>query len=324
LKRSSGNDQRRQYFISQAELGALKTEGSYLISRNAPKEHFVAHAQKFKAFADSHRENDLILEALLRGGELSYKHAFDLELAHALYEACTKRSNGYNERARDAYFAMEEIALIRSDFASAMATLNTISDHLDKRNRPEDTDVRKRITFEHARLAYYHGQFDTALSQLTAIAEDAESDQSNDAIALKGFIEDNRDATDVSIKLYVKADQAALAREYPTAISALRTIRESAPNAPVADDALLRESELLVKTGDPQEAIKILEIMQTKMSLSPLVDRAGFKIAEITELELKQPQVAQRLYEEFLERYSKSSLVAEARKRARRLRGDAF
>ncbi len=35
LKKSAGNDQRRQYFISQAELGSLKTEASYLISRNA-------------------------------------------------------------------------------------------------------------------------------------------------------------------------------------------------------------------------------------------------------------------------------------------------
>ncbi len=265
-----------------------------------------------------------MLEALLRGADLAFKNAFDLELAKSLYEQCTQKSNGYNERARDAFFALEEIALIRSDYDGALRTLATVADHLEKRNRPEDLDVRKRIDFERARLAYYRSDFDTALAQLGAISEDAESEQSNDAIALKGFIEDNRDALGVSLKIFVKAEQAALGREYPTAISALQSIRESAPNAPITDDAILRESELLVKTGKPQDAIRILENMQTKMTTSPLVDRAGFKIAEITETELKQPQAAQKLYEEFLERHSKSSLVAEARKRARRLRGDAF
>lgn len=326
LKKSgAANDQRRQYFISQAELGALKVEASYLISRpNGAKADIAALAAKFRQFADTHRENDLVLEALLRGGELAFRNAFDLDLAKSLYDECTKRSAGYNERASEAYFAIEEIALIRSDFDSARQTLGAITALLDKRNRPEDTDARKRIAFERARLDYFGGNFDTATAQLEAISTDAESEQANDAIALKGFIEDNRDASDVTLKLYVKAEHATFGRDYPAAISALRSIRESAPNAPVTDDAILRESELLVKTGKPEEAVRILEAMQTKMATSPLVDRAGFRIAEITETALKQPQVAQRLYEEFLERYAKSPLASEARKRARRLRGDPF
>ena len=323
LKKATNNDPRREYFISQTELGTLKTKAQLALTRDTAS--ISKAVSEFETFGSETRHSDLSLEAYQRAGDIAFRTLFDLERAHRIYSKMISRSTGTSERTREAFFALEEIALAKGDLAGAGDNLGNVEKLLAQRSRPEDADITNRITYERGRIEYYNGNFDSSFSILTVVASDAASDYANDAIALRTFIEENQEeGSNAALKLYARADLAILARDYQTALSALESVRESSPNALVTDDATIRSADLLVKLGKIQDGVTLLETMQDKMSASPLADKAGFRAAEIVELELKDKSRAQKMYQEFLERYDKSSLCTEARKRARKLRGDSF
>jgi tetratricopeptide (TPR) repeat protein len=326
LRKTTTGDVRGEFFMSQAELGALQTRSQFVLAKEHPeKAELDSLVRRFEAYADSKRQPDLVLLALSRAGEIAFHYSFDLEGAKRIYNKVVVRSSGTSERTREALFSLEEIALAQGKLDTARTELAAISDILAKRNRKEDEESRKRVLFELARIDYYSGDFDTALSKLAIVSADPASDYANDAIGLRSHIEENREAGNESaLKLFARAELEVLGRNYPTALSAYQSIRDASPNAPVADDATLRTADLLVQLGNPVDAVHVLEEMQDKMSTSPLADRAGFRAAEIVEKEIKDKPRAQKMYEDFLERYEKSPLCTEARKRARKLRGDSF
>lgn len=326
LRKTTTGDVRAEFFMSQAELGALQTRSQFVLAKEHPeKAELDSLVMRFEAYADSKRQPDLILQALSRAGEIAFRYSFNLEGAKRIYNKVVVRSSGISERTREALFSLEEIALAQGKLDTARTELAAISDILARRNRKEDEESRKRLLFELARIDYYSGEFDSAFSKLNLVAADPASEYANDAIGLRSHIEENREAgNETALKLFARAELEVLGRNYVTALSAYQSIRDASPNAPVADDAILRSADLLVLVGKPTDAVHILEEMQDKMSTSPLADQAGFRAAEIVEKEIKDKPRAEKMYEDFLERYDKSPLCTEARKRARKLRGDSF
>lgn len=323
LKKSTNADPRREYFISQTELGALKTKAQYALTKDTSA---IGKAiSEFVQFAGENRHPDLSLDAYQRAGDLAFRTLFDLDRAAGIYTKIISRSNGTSERTREAFFSLAEIALAKGDLSNAGDNLNNVEKLLAQRSRPEDADIRNHILYERGKIEYYNGNFDSAFSLLTFVASDAASEYANDAISLRTFIEENEEqGSNTALKLFARAELVSLARDYQSAIAALESIRESSPNALVTDDAVIRSADILVKQGKANDAVALLEMMQEKMISSPLTDKAGFRCAQIVELEIKDKPRAQKMFEEFLERYEKSPLVTEARKHARRLRGDSF
>ncbi len=312
-------------FLGQAELGALKARAQLVLSKPHPaKQEIVDVVERFVAYAGSKKRDDLSLEALIRAGEIAFRDAFDLKSARSIYEKTLGRVNTYSDKMRDALFALEEISLAEGDLQGARDQLKKISAAISLRKRTDDEETKKRIVFENGRIDYYEGSFDSAAVKFAVVAGDPNSDFANDAIAINALIEENREANDVALKLFARSELATLGHEYAQALSAYQSIRESTPTAPIVDDATLRSADLMVLLGKPADAVALLDQMQEKMATSPLVDRAGFRSAEIVEQELKDKSKAQKMYEDFLERYEKSPLCTEARKRARKLRGDSF
>jgi TolA-binding protein len=157
------------------------------------------------------------------------------------------------------------------------------------------------------------------------VADEASGDFANDAIQLLGLLtENNNPAGQAALRLYAKAGLAAQSSKFEEARSAYQSIVESQTSAPLADDAAIKAAEMLVLLGRPADAVHSLEVMQEKMPSSPMLDAALFREAEIVERTLHDKQRAQRLYEDLLARFSNSTYAAEARERARKLRGDVF
>ena len=145
----------------------------------------------------------------------------------------------------------------------------------------------------------------------------------NDAIGLHSLISENT-GNDPALKLFARAELTSLGNDLNAALSAYRSIPETYPTATIVDESVLRAVELTVLLRKPNDAITLIENMLEKMPTSPLLDKASYREAEITETILKEKAKAQRMYEDFLARFPKSSLSSEARKRARTLRGDSF
>ncbi|MEP7234626.1 MAG: tetratricopeptide repeat protein, partial [Ignavibacteriota bacterium] len=188
---------------------------------------------------------------------------------------------------------------------------------------PTDEDVKKHILFEHAKVDYLAGAFDSSLSKLDSVIADPNSDYANDAIALRSLISEN-EGDRAALKLFAKAELFSLGKDVNAALSAFRSIPEVYPQSTIADEAVLRAVELEIRSKRPNDALALLAMMQEKMTTSPLLDKAAFREAEIIETIVMNKPKAQRCYEDFLQRFPKSPLSAEARKRARSLRGDSF
>jgi TolA-binding protein len=70
------------------------------------------------------------------------------------------------------------------------------------------------------------------------------------------------------------------------------------------------------------KAAEILENLKASYGDDILGDDAAFRLAELNETRLGQPEKARELYQEVLTRYPGSLYCMEARKRFRKLRGD--
>jgi tetratricopeptide (TPR) repeat protein len=319
----AANDPQRKAFVSMAELGSLETKETYLRSLpDPPLDSLSSLASVYQNFA-ANQPNELALEALLHAGEIEFKVLKDFPKAKTVYENILTRSKSYSERTRDSYFALEEIAVAQGDLATAGSALMAISEILSKRKRPEDEETKKHIQLERAKLDYYNGVFDSALTKLDSIIVDPNSDYTNDAIALHSLISENQ-GNNAALRLFAKADLAALGKDLNAALSAYKSIPETYPSATIADESVLRAAEILIQLKRHTDALAMLSGMQEKMTTSSLLDKAAFREAQITETIIKDKAKALRMYEDFLERFPKSSLTMEARKKARTLRGDSF
>ncbi|MDP4220251.1 MAG: tetratricopeptide repeat protein [Bacteroidota bacterium] len=323
FREGAATDPRRKDFVAMAELGYLETKEAYLRSMPEPPRDSIRRlVSEYQDFS-LNRPNELAFNALLHAGELSFKILHDYSAAQGIYELIVSRSPSLTERTRDAYFALEEIALALNDLPTALRRLDKISGLVANRRRPEDAEVVKHILFERARIDYFSGSFDSATAKLDSIIADPNSDYANDAIALHSLISENG-GNDAALKLFAKAELQSLGNDVNAALSAYRSIPETYPTATIADESIMRAVDILVQQGKPNDALALLASMQEKMSTSPLLDKATFREAEIVETMIKDKPKAQRMYEDFLERYPKSPLCTEARKRARTLRGDSF
>ncbi len=322
----SGAAAHNDYFLGQAQLGALMTREAYLMKQPALDTTALrVLIHDYENFGDKQSANEFALGALVHAGELSFHRLFDLQRASRNFEKTLARAKGYSDYFREAQFGLADAALASGNPQQAIARLDNIDQLLDKRNRLEDKEARMHVLYSRAIIGYYTFQFDSARTLLGQIMEDPGSDYANDAIQLAGMLdESNKLAGLPALKLYATAQFSEFKRSYAEALSGYQTIVDTYAASSLADDAAIKLAEVQVHIGKPEDALHTLETMQEKMTSSPLLDQAAFRAAEIVERELHDPKRAQRMYEDFLARFQRSNYDTDARERARRLRGDVF
>lgn len=325
LKTSEAAKHNQQY-IQQAELGSLRTKEAYVFS--TPSLDTVQLRKViglYEAYAASGVAREYALEANNRAGRLALDHLFDLAIAKRNFEGATKGVRTQSDRTREAMFGLVDVAIANLDLNGARTQLDAIYETLDKRPRSSDKLARDRVTYMRAMTDYYAGDFDTAIASLQMLMEDPSGDYANDAISLSNLItESSTTAAKASLMTYAKAQLNEVSHNFDQALSLYESIIALGTSTPLADDAILRSAEVMVKQRRYAEAVEKLGIVQEKMLTSPIADQAQFRLIEIVEQDLKDKQRAQRLYEDFLVRYPKSLYTSEARDRARKLRGDVF
>jgi TolA-binding protein len=86
----------------------------------------------------------------------------------------------------------------------------------------------------------------------------------------------------------------------------------------------MRVGEIQLLLARPLDAVETFRSMAKDMTSSILRDRALMRVGEIYEQRLKNPALALEAYEELLKLFPTSLHAEEARRRMRRLRGDAI
>ena len=331
LGQSSGE----AYYAADAQLGALKTWETYFNSRREGasglndsllRDSIRDLTGKYERFAATTDQNDFALDALVRAGTLAYQRLFDLDRATKDYESVLNRARGgLSAPVQNAAFGLVDLAYVSEDFPLARQGIAQLGGMLHEYRTANPKAILDHLLYEQALGEYYQDRFDTALVLLDSVSNDASSDYANDAIALESIIQESNTPYDrASLVLFAKGALEEQAHRWSEAEAAYHTIIDSETDAPLADDAALRSAAVLVELNRPQDAIAVLDSMQMKMLMSPLLDVAAFREAEITEKNLHNKARAEKLYEAFLERFPNSTYADEARDRARKLRGDAF
>lgn len=180
--------------------------------------------------------------------------------------------------------------------------------------------------FKNARLSYFKGEFKWAQSQLNVLKGSTEKLIANDAMELSILISDNlkdESVDSTALSIFAQAELLLMRNETEKTILFLDSILRKFPSTPLADDIHFRKFKVRMKKGQYTDAAVHLQAILDNYSFDILGDDALFNLAELNERYLNNPEKARQLYEELLNKYPGSTFTIEARKRFRKLRGDA-
>lgn len=260
-----------------------------------------------------HPNSDIAMQALFRIGMIRFNRLFDLDGAIVAFDRV--RHLPFNPALQlEASLGVGEVETAKNNIQRAR------EEYVLLLNNPLDLK-RDHVRFRLAELDYFEGRFDTASAALRALSVNLKSDETNDALQLLYFIEENRTAVD-ALREFARADLLVRQRKFTEAQTRYRALVERFPSAALVDDAVFRVAELDLLLSHPADALIVLQNIVTGMPTSVLRDRAQMRIAETYERFLKHKEKAVEAYEQLLERFPTSLFVEEARKRIRALRGE--
>jgi len=259
--------------------------------------------------------SDVAMQALFRIGTIRFNRLFDLDGAITAFD--NVRRLPFNAGLQqEASISLGEVETAKNNIVRAREEYALLL------RSPQD--IRKdNVRFRLAELDYYEGKFDTASTALRALSANLKSDETNDALQLLYFIEENKVAGD-ALREFARADLLVRQRKYSEAQTHYRLLAERFPSAALVDDAVFRIAELSLLLNHPADALGTFQRIIAEMPTSVLRDRAQMRIAEVYERLLKDNVKAVEAYERLLEQFPTSLFVEEARKRIRALRGEVL
>jgi len=264
----------------------------------------------------------------------TFSQTLDLQIAYAhflaFYYNQTKQATDFLEKAlklplndlQKALVKMElgDIYVLREEFNTALIYYTQIQRSL------KNSTISQEARFKVAKTSYYKGDFTWAESQLKILKASTSQLIANDALDLKLLISDNKyeDSLHLALKLYAKADLMAFQNKNKEAISVLDSIITMHKTESIVPQALLQQAKLFEKRQEFEKAEINYSNILINYKDGILVDDATYYLANLYLNHLAQPDKAKALYETMVLNYADSIYFVEARKRYRRLRGDAI
>ena len=179
--------------------------------------------------------------------------------------------------------------------------------------------------FKNARLSYFMGDFSWAQSQFDVLKSSTSKLISNDALDLSVFITDNLglDTSTAIMEAYAQTELLIFQNKLDEADRQLKELSAKFWDHDLTDDILYAQAQIAVKKKDFEEAISLLEKVVVDFSEDIRADNSLYQMAELYENQLNKPEKAKELYEKLFIEMSGSTFAVEARKKYRKLRGDA-
>lgn len=178
--------------------------------------------------------------------------------------------------------------------------------------------------FRNARLSYFNGDFTWAQAQFDVLKNSTSKLISNDALDLSVFIMDNLglDTTEQSLKLFADAEMLIFQNRYEEANTSFDQLLQQFPAHSLQDDVLYFKAGMLEKQQEYKAAAAIYEKILADHIEEIRADNAMYKLAELYENKLNDPEKAKGLYERLFLEFTGSVFALEAREKYRALRGD--
>ncbi len=187
----------------------------------------------------------------------------------------------------------------------------------------KDAPLGEMARFKNAKLSYYRGDFDWAQAQLDVLKASTSELIANDALELSVFITDKLglDSTQMPMLLFARADLLEFQNKDDASIRLMDSILSLYPKHALTENIYFVKSKIYLKQHQPEQAVTMLQYIVSNHS-DLLEDDALFKLGDIYQNQLNQPEKAASYYEQIILSHQGSIYVEEARKRYRLIRGD--
>jgi tetratricopeptide (TPR) repeat protein len=288
----------------------------------------LATADK-KDFPEVEKSFQELIEAYGNGPQtyvlqIDYNHflafqAGKVELAIEQLKALSKQALSPAQEAR-VKMELADILVFDQKFNQALIYYSQVQRKL------ENDPIAQEARFKVARTSYYKGDFKWAQTQLDVLKKSASQLIANDAMHLSLVISDNTldDSTQTALKKFARADLLKLQKKYSEALTVLDDVLTAHKGEKIEDEALLLQGDIYQLTGQFERAAKSYEKLIELYGQDILADDAHYKLARLYEEQLAAPEKARQLYEQIVYNYADSIYFVDARRRFRKLRGDAI
>ncbi|BDD07575.1 hypothetical protein FUAX_00070 [Fulvitalea axinellae] len=190
----------------------------------------------------------------------------------------------------------------------------------------KDSPIAYKAKLKNAKLSYYKGEFELSKGHLDILKEATSREISNDAMALSLLIKDNTglDSTETAMKRYAAIDLLMYQNRRQEALEAVEKMLYEFPGHSLEDELLYLKAKVLFEVGEFDQSVTALQKIVTEYSGDILTDDAYFMLGKVYETGKEDMAKAMDTYKELMVKYPGSVYTAEARKRYRKLRGDAL
>ncbi|MCC9136692.1 tetratricopeptide repeat protein [Pontibacter silvestris] len=273
----------------------------------------------YEALLSEVGKNDQTVEALQHMADLYAFHLDEKDKAIELLQEAISMPRAKPDLVADAKLTLGDIYLLKGEpWESTLLYSQVEKSH-------KETTIGHEAKLRNARLNYYKGDFELAQAYLDILKLATSREIANDAMDLSLLITDNTglDTSTVAMQEYAAIDLLVFQNKLDEALTKLDEMLQKFPGHSLTDEIYLQKASIYERVGDFNQSVANLEKIVSNPQYDILSDDALYKMAFIYEENLQDKEKAQQLYNDLLVKHQGSIYVAEARKRFRKLRGDA-
>ena len=214
---------------------------------------------------------------------------------------------------------LSEIYLANGEIEQANEIISTmLKQYKSQSSRPEIALELNQGKFNQAEILYYSGKTDSALSIYYELTKSLDDDIANDALARISFIEQNKDFVK-ALNLFSEAEYFQLQGKHSNALNNFYEVIKVGAGEQIGEIAIIRAAELEIEKNDLVKAKKLLQAYISDNMYPLFGDKALFILGNIAEKSNNNSEAID-FYVNILEKYPRSILISEARKKIRTLR----
>ena len=253
-------------------------------------------------------------------------HKNEPEEAKEVLKEALNFSNSKFDKAR-IKLKLGDVLVFTGKFNKALIYFSQIQTQL------KNDELAQQARFKVAQTSYFKGDFPWAKAQLKVLKGATTQLIANDALDLFLIISDNEpvDSIPSGLTAYAKADLFAFQNKNEEAITVLTSIlndeslkKLNGGFLPITNNVLFKMAKLQIKQEKYEDAILNLEKIIATDEQGFLTDDVFYEMAEVYNNKLNSPEKASEYYQKIIFEHSSSIYLVDARKKYRKLRGDAI
>jgi tetratricopeptide (TPR) repeat protein len=309
-----------EYFVT-ASLELINTRKDRLVQTlRYTQDDLWALRKAYLDFLSAYQNIYTSTSAAIDLADLEARYLYRLDTAISILQGFVEKPGIHRDLQAKAKLALGDYFIMNGEPWESLLLYTQVEKDF------KGTPTGEEAKYRNARLSYFKGDFEWALTQLKIIKANTSELISNDAIALSVFISDhfNQDQEEdkAAMNAFAQMDLLFFQNRLPEAKSAAEAHLKKYPGHALEDDVFYKLSRIARKEQDYEQALHWLKRIANEYAFDILGDDATFEVAELYERYLQQPEQAREWYEKIILEFKDSTFVVEARKRYRQLRGD--